>query len=274
MEMLSLFSGVGMLDHGLELAGIKVVGQCEIEPFSQKVLAKHWPTLWRHDNVKTLCRRMEDNWEDGQCAIHDGQLFGQCQCVSTEKVRKALGPVELVSGGAPCQPFSRNGTRDGIRDSRHLWPDMRRVVTELQPAWVLFENVSGAVEHIADLVASDLEEDGYAAEAFCMEARQFGADHRRERLFIIANNQGQRIQGLRTTRIEISQPLDWPFLPLRDCDGLWQVEPDVRRSAYGTASRLDGRIATWGQRLHGIGNGVDVRVALAIGRAIIAANIA
>lgn len=282
MRFLSLFAGIGGFDLGLERAGMECAAQVEIDEKCRLVLCRHWPTVPKYSDVRIFCRRTYDNWIDGiehgeseewvECSIHRGEDFGDCACVGTDQFTDECGTVDLVCGGTPCQPFSRNGHQEGVNDPRNLWPEMRRIVEELRPAWVVFENVSGAVEHIANIIRSDLEESGYASESFCLEAGSFGADHHRERLFVVANNQGKRVQGLRAEGVKVARPLVEPFLPVRNRDGIWQVEPDLRRSAYGLSSRLDGRIATWGNRLYMLGNAVVPQVAEVIGCAIMSAN--
>ena len=107
MRVLDLFSGVGGFSLGLEAAGMETVAFCEREPFCQAVLRKHWPDVPIHDDITQL----------------DGKAY--------------RGTVELVCGGFPCQPFSVAGKRRGAEDDRALWPEMLRVIREVQPTWVL-----------------------------------------------------------------------------------------------------------------------------------------
>ena len=166
-RMLSLFSGIGGLDLAAEWAGIETVAFCERDGFCKQVLAKHWPGVPIHDDVRTL--RGSD----------------------------IAGPVDIVAGGYPCQPFSTAGEQRGAGDERHLWPDMLRLVRDLQPAWVVGENVVGHIALGLDAVLGDLEAEGYAARAFCIPACSVGARHKRERVFVVAN---------RPDRIRRAQP--------------------------------------------------------------------
>lgn len=112
LNVLSLFSGIGGLELGLERAGMTVVGQVEIDPFCQRVLAKHWPEVPRHDNVRTAV----DWWGSA--------------------VRPA---VDVVVGGFPCQPFSDAGRRRGTADDRWGWPWMADVIRHVRPSYVVVE---------------------------------------------------------------------------------------------------------------------------------------
>jgi len=158
---LSLFSGIGGLDLAAEMAGIKTVGQCEWADYPTKVLERHWPDVPRWRDIRTLTK--ESFYE-----------------------KTGLRTVDIVSGGFPCQPFSLAGPRRGEEDDRYLWPEMLRVIHELRPAWVLGENVPGIVNLALDTVLSDLENEGYAGQAFIIPACGVDAPHRRDRVAILA----------------------------------------------------------------------------------------
>jgi len=142
MRFGSLFAGIGGFDLGLERAGMECVWQVEIDPYCQKVLAKHWPQVKRYDDVR-------------ECGEHN------------------LETVDLICGGFPCQPHSVAGKRRGAVDDRNLWPEYRRVLAELRPRWVLGENVPGIVTTMLDEVLSDLESEGYAATTIVLPAVAF-----------------------------------------------------------------------------------------------------
>ena len=158
---LSLFSGIGGLDLAAEMAGFKTVGQCEWADFQTKVLEKHWPDVPRWRDIRTLT----------------GDSFYE---------RTGLRTVDVISGGFPCQPFSLAGKREGKDDDRYLWPEMLRVIRELNPTWVIGENVPGIVNLALDTVLSDLENEGYTAQPFIIPACGVDAPHKRERVCIVA----------------------------------------------------------------------------------------
>ena len=156
MKVLDLFSGIGGFSLGLEWAGMSTVAFCERDPYCVKVLNKHWPDTPIHNDVKEL----------------DGTKYA--------------GSIDLVCGGFPCQPFSNAGKKRGKEDDRHLWPEMLRVIRESKPRWVIGENVSGFVRMALDDVCLDLENEGYTVRTFVLPACSVDAQHRRDRVFIIA----------------------------------------------------------------------------------------
>ena len=164
MKMLDLFSGIGGMSLAAKWAGIETIAFCEIDPFCQKVLKKHWPDVPIYEDVRKLNRR----------ALEEKGVIGR------------NGTIDIISGGYPCQPFSVAGKRRGSEDDRHLWPEMFRLVRELRPSWIVGENVAGHVSLGLDEVLSDLENIGYTARAFVIPACAVGAPHRRDRVFIVA----------------------------------------------------------------------------------------
>jgi len=169
MNALSLFSGIGGIDLACEWAGIKTVAFCEREPFCQKVLRKHWPNVPIYDDVCTLTKARLD--ADG------------------------IGPIDLIHGGYPCQPFSYAGKRRGAEDDRHLWPEVARLLSEIRPRWFVGENVAGHVTLGLDDVLADLESLDYTAQAFVIPAAAVYASHRRDRVFIVAYCNSERHDG-------------------------------------------------------------------------------
>lgn len=163
---LSLFSGIGGLDLAAEAAGFTTVGQCEWADFPTRVLEKHWPDVSR--------------WRD----IHG---------LSADNFIRRTGrkTVTVISGGFPCQPHSVAGKRKASGDERDLWPEMRRVIGEINPRWVVAENVPGLLSSEDGRFFAGVLRD-FAALGFDVgwgitSAAAVGACHRRERMAIIAH---------------------------------------------------------------------------------------
>jgi DNA (cytosine-5)-methyltransferase 1 len=238
VNYLSLFSGIGGLDLGLDRAGMTCVGQVELDPYCRTVLERHWPEVPKHDDVRTTPR-----WW-------------------TAQPRPA---VRLVAGGFPCQPFSTAGLRGGTGDARWGWPWFRDVVRAVRPQYVLVENVPDLVDD-ADAfgwLLGDLAEDGFDADWTVLSACALGAPHRRRRLYLVAHaagdhvadpgSRGQEARGLR------AQPRGGRRRTWRD---RWLPEPAVDRVAHGVPRGLVV------DELHALGNAVVPDVAQHIGRLI------
>ena len=164
MSHIDLCSGIGGFALGFEWAGLsKPVLFCDIEPWSRKILAKHWPHVRIAEDVKELA-----NDPDGFIPDTDPRNT-------------------ILTAGYPCQPFSQAGKRRGTEDDRHIWPYIREIVAQKRPAWCVLENVYGHVSMGLDEVLSDLEADGYATRPFIVPACSIDAPHRRDRVWIIAH---------------------------------------------------------------------------------------
>lgn len=157
LNVLSLFAGIGGIDLGLEQAGMTTVGQVEIDPYCQRVLARHWPEVPRHDDVRTAA----DWW------------------LSRPRPR-----VDVIAGGYPCPAFSQAAR--GRNVAANLWPLMRDVIDELRPGYVLLENVAAHLGRGFAGVLSDLDALGFDAEWSTVTACSVGAAHTRRRLLVVA----------------------------------------------------------------------------------------
>ena len=154
---LDLFSGIGGFALAASWAGYQTVGFCEIEDYPRRILSKRFPGVPCHRDI----------WE------LDGSIYRG---------------VDLITGGYPCQPFSQAGQRKGKEDDRHLWPELRRVIAQARPAFLVAENVAGHITLGLDEVLADLESEGYAGRAIVVPACAKNAPHRRDRVWIIAKS--------------------------------------------------------------------------------------
>jgi DNA (cytosine-5)-methyltransferase 1 len=158
----SLFSGIGGFDLAAEWMGWTNVFHCEWEEFPRKVLNYHFPKSISYGDIK-----------ETDFTIHRGH-------------------IDILTGGFPCQPYSAAGKRLGKEDDRHLWPEMLRAIREIQPRWVVGENVHGIVNWNGGLVfeevQADLENEGYEVQPFILPAASVNAPHRRDRVWFVAYN--------------------------------------------------------------------------------------
>lgn len=281
----SLFAGIGGFDLGFERAGMVCKWQVEIDPFCQKVLAKHWPSVRRHDDIKTFPPTKPEEWQ-----------------------------VDVICGGFPCQDISYAGKGAGLAGERSgLFYEAIRVVCEVGPRVVVLENVAGLLTRGIDQVLGTLASIGFDAEWHCIPAAAVGAPHIRDRVFILAYASGKRTrdewratcgqeresslalqsealrqehwkavskrsksvcQGISNTNSKRLE--NWPQvdgrakgrqknakrarMPIeRSCH--WAIEPSVGRVANGIPNRA--------HRLRGLGNAVVPQVAEFVGRMVV-----
>lgn len=228
LTYLSLFSGIGGLDLGLDRAGWTCVGQVEWDAYCRTVLDRHWPEVPKHDDVRTA-----PGWWAAE-------------------PRPA---VRLVAGGFPCQPFSAAGRRRGIADPRWGWPWFADVVRAIRPEYVLLENVAALLGDgdAFGRILGGLASLGFDAEWSVLSACSVGAPHTRERLFVLAYPQGQR-SGQRGW-VERKKQGD----PQRHLHH-WAAQPEPHRVADGVSRRMD--------RNRVLGNAVVPQVGELIGHLI------
>jgi DNA (cytosine-5)-methyltransferase 1 len=291
LRHVDLCSGIGGFALGFEWAGLsRPVLFCDIEPWSRKVLKKHWPDVPIAEDVKELANDPDRNVPD--CSI--------------------------ITAGYPCQPFSVAGARRGTEDDRHIWPEIFTIIKAKRPTFCVFENVYGHVSMGLDEVLSDLEGQGYATRPFIIPAIACDAPHRRDRVWIIARNvgntfssrqhginrrqskqepqngcedvadtnyprqstsQGNGENGRNKERNNIRRSgkdvadTNYPgqqkqrrSKPTRtehkapECGSWWKPEPPVGRVAHGIPRRVD--------RLRGLGNAIVPQIAQRIGETI------
>ena len=156
----SLFSGIGGFDLASEWMGWDNLFHCEWEDFPRKILNYHFPKSISYGDIKETDFTI---WQ---------------------------GKIDILTGGFPCQPYSAAGKRLGKQDERHLFPEMLRAVREIQPRWVVGENVRGLVSWNGGLVfeevQSDLEAEGYEVQPFLLPAASVNAPHKRDRVWFVA----------------------------------------------------------------------------------------
>ena len=192
----SLFSGIGGPEIAAEIMGWKNMFHCEINPFGRKIL---------------------DYWFPNSKSYED---------ITKTDFTEWRGKINVLTGGFPCQPFSCAGQRKGAEDDRYLWPEMLRAIREIQPDWVVGENVAGILsmvqpgsetalgreeslfgevdrerilhqqEYVVETVCNDLEREGYSVQPVVIPACAVGAPHRRDRVFFIAHRADAGVKGM------------------------------------------------------------------------------
>lgn len=200
MNHASVFSGIGGPEVAAAMLGWRNLFHCEINPFGRRVLNYWFPE--------------SKSYED----------------ITKTDFTEWRGRVDVLTGGFPCQPFSYAGQRRGATDDRYLWPSMFRCIDEVQPRWVVAENVAGVTtmveqgqvsqmasqtamfdedNHIRryelretftiERICRDLENHGYAVQPLLIPACAVGAPHRRDRVFIVAHAVGSGTGAPRTS---------------------------------------------------------------------------
>lgn len=294
MKHLDLFSGIGGFSLALDTIFYDQTIEhtfVEFNEYCQAVLRKHWPQAIIHGDIRTFTntdhRRLEEPRAEQQ-ADRDRQFSKNLQYESsisntadtgTEEVCGRSNEVFLVTGGFPCQPFSAAGRRRGTADDRYLWPEMFRVIREFKPEWVVAENVRGLVTWneglVLEQVCADLESEGYKVQPLIIPAVAVNAPHRRDRVWIIANKQSQRLSESREAGSEIiargscgggfTDNVSWKKAWLEIATRLCSVDDGLPgRMGNTTISRARHRK----EQLKAYGNAIVPQVAMEIFRAI------
>ena len=224
MRVLDLFSGIGGFSLGLERAGMETVAFCESDEKCRQVLTKHWPNVSIYKDITNL---------------------------HSEDISERF---DVLCGGFPCQPFST--ASHGVITAADLWCDMARLAWQLQPRYVIAENVSEKAIRQAE---KDLKLVGdWDVWVKRISAADCGADHKRNRWWLCAypNNQSQLHSALNAETSMLSEL----------CEGVWGGENYA--AALRVSDGLSGRV----DRLKQLGNAVVPYIPEAIGRAIMGAT--
>ncbi len=230
LNLLDLFSGAGGFSLGLENSGaFSTVAFCEILPYSRKILKQHWPDIPIYEDVRELSKR---NLES------DGIV------------------IDAICGGFPCQDLSQAGKKAGLAGERSgLWFEYARIIGDIQPRYVIIENVADLLIRGFDEVLGTLASLGYDAVWHCIQACDVGAPHIRDRVWIVGFLPDADEGFIECWRKQ--------FQESRDTERyihLWQDKSMPPRVADGISHRLD--------RLGLMGNAIVPQIAEIIGRAI------
>jgi len=188
MTHASIFSGIGGPEVAAEMLGWDNLFHCEINPFGRKIL---------------------DYWFPNSKSYED---------VTKTEFTEWRGKINVLTAGFPCQPFSLAGQRRGEKDDRYLWPYVYKCIGEIQPDWIVAENVAGILTMVEqgevtevekertlfnednpvhryecrgtftlERICKDLETHGYSVQPVLIPACAVGAPHRRDRVYIIGH---------------------------------------------------------------------------------------
>jgi len=218
---LSLFTGAGGGLLGTKLLGWRNIGYVEYNEYCQRVIAQ----------------RIEDGYIDEAPIFTDVREF-----LESGAARQYRGFADVVTAGFPCQPFSVSGSGKAEEDERNKWPETIGIIRAVRPGIVWLENVPGLLTHrYIQRIFGDLAESGYHARWCCLSAAEIGAEHVRDRLWILAYSDDSQLErggissGIYTKHANIS-------------DTRWgKDKPGMDRTADGVAYRVE--------RLKAIGNG-------------------
>lgn len=205
MKHIGLFEGIGGFSLAVRLMKWQTVAWCEWNRFCQQILKYHFP---------------------------EAEGFGD---ITKTDFTKYANTIDILTGGFPCQPYSTAGKRLGKEDERHLWPEMLRAIREIQPRWVIGENVHGLVSWNGGLVfhevQTDLENEGYEVFPYILPACGVNAPHRRDRVWFIANSVSKRA-GSKNREVgnkEWSSGKDW-------ATGIRQAHGQISTGGIDTAN--------------------------------------
>ena len=171
MKFLDLFAGIGGFRLGMETSGHECIGFCEIDKFARA-------------SYKAIHNT------EGEIELHD------ITTVTDDDVR-AIGEVDVICGGFPCQAFSIAGARRGFEDTRGtLFFEIARFASILKPKYLFLENVKGLLNHdkgnTFKTIIGALDELGYDVEWQVLNSKNFGVPQNRERVFIVGHFRGER----------------------------------------------------------------------------------
>ncbi len=251
LTVLDLFSGIGGMSLGLErTGGFRTSAFCEISPHCQGVLKRHWPKVPIYEDVRTLTASQLS--DDG------------------------IGPVDVITGGFPCQDISIAGRKAGLEGERSgLWSEIVRLTREIRPRYVIVENVTNLLSGPDDepggwfgKVLSDLAAVGFDAEWECIPACGLGAHFVGDRVWLVASPSPSR-----GVRWEGSWPASMGEDQWRRDEFARLVLASIRNGVpAGSLGRISDGLPDRLVRLHALGNSVHPIIPEIIGRAILKAE--
>ena len=231
LKLLDTFSGIGGFSYAAEkiVGGFKTVQFVEWEPYCQKILNHHWPSVPIHGDISTFYPKPFS--------------------------------ADVICGGFPCQDISIAGRQAGIKQGTRsgLFYELIRVIRLVQPKYIILENVSAIIANGLDVVLGELAEAGYDSEWSCIRASDLGACHRRDRWWLVAYPNSTRPQRF-GRKSELRKACEEKPPRWNSCHSMLSPEwrsyiskPLLFRGDDGLSNRVD--------RIRALGNSVVPQVA-------------
>ena len=228
LKILDTFAGIGGFSYAAHklVGGFETTQFVEIDPFCQKILKKHFPTVPCHDDIKTFT------------------AFS--------------GQYDVITGGFPCQDISVAGRGEGITEQSRsgLFYELIRVIRLVRPKFVVMENVAAILNNGLDIVLGELSQAGYDAEWSIISASSLGAAHRRSRWWCVATIADSDSKGLQRKILSKMESGIWSAKHTRRLDPNWRQyvsQPILPRGSNGLSNRVD--------RTRALGNSIVPAVA-------------
>lgn len=240
---LALFNGIGGFQLAASWMGWENVAHVEINPWCNEVVKQHFPESKCYTDIKQF----------------DGTQY--------------KGTIDIITGGFPCQPFSTAGSRKGNEDDRYLWPEMLRVIREIQPTYIVAENVYGIINQgngmVFETVCSQMEDAGYEVQPFIIPACAIGAQIRRDRVWFVgrlSNSSGIRFQGDKEFQEGQQHRARWEAQHF--IDPLYRISRTEYRRGESTFNGGINGVSGELDELEAIGNAIVPQLAFCIFRAV------
>jgi DNA (cytosine-5)-methyltransferase 1 len=211
-----LFNGIGGFPLAAHWMKWENVMHCEIDPFCNQVMNYHFPNSYQHEDIRTT----------------DFSIW--------------RGKINLITGGFPCQPYSTAGKRKGTADNRHLWPEMLRAIREIQPTWIVPENVRGLINWskgmVFEQVQAEMEAEGYEVLPFLLPACGVDAPHERYRIWFVAHAKCQRLQGENRSQLDGTKQSSKSIVAHSTNSGIKSVRRARKNTIYEAALAANANI--------------------------------
>lgn len=243
MKHLALFNGIGGFQLAADWMGWENVVHVEINEWCNERIKQHFPGSKCYTDIK--------------------QFNG----------KEYAGTIDIITGGFPCQPFSTAGSRKGKEDDRYLWPEMLRVIKEIQPTYIVAENVYGICHQgnglVFETVCSQMEDEGYEVQPIIVPACAIGAQIRRDRVWFIGRLSNPSSIGFKSNK-EFSERQQ--YRTRRETqhfiDPLYRISRTEYRRGESTFNGGINGVSGELDELEAIGNAIVPQVALKIFKAI------